>query len=437
MPKILLYVFFFVCYLCWMVASFFSLNKVKSDLMSGKWFWSSELMLLEGLLGFFGSIYLLSGLWSLKLVLLILIASHLGGLVAWVLNSILGAPPKEAGIRTLWAGKEFDIKYRVVSATLGVVCGLLSLSYPFVAGVAFFRHPWGSPVLEILVVKYTLLLLTLSGYVVQVIVIGSLLSSENLDDDTRQRVFINQGIGLIPMAIFVALAFWAFELGGAPLAVGFLGIPAGTLSPQMLLLLLILFAVTLLIPYLAGTQLARRRSLALMGKIRDYFDELEDILEAPTARLYLTKLGEVRDKIVSTQEQFTSSDALLDYERQTRLAAEKAPAEDQRMVEAIAQTRNFDARFRFLDSLAKLEKSLEEAIADLQQRPAETIEDAARHWSEKYKTRKEELTKTIDAAASRKPFITAAAGSLVGTIVVALVSEVTKTGWGWILQAPK
>jgi hypothetical protein len=26
---------------------------------------------------------------------------------------------------------------------------------------------------------------------------------------------------------------------------------------------------------------------------------------------------------------------------------------------------------------------------------------------------------------------------LVGTIVVALVSEVTKTGWGWILQAPK
>jgi hypothetical protein len=437
MSKVLLFIVFLICYLGWMVASFFSLNKVKSDLMEGKWFWSSELMLLEGLLGFFGSIYLLSGLWSLKLVLLILIASHIGGLVAWVLNSILGAPPKEAGIRTLWAGKEFDIKYKVVSVTLGVVCGLLSLSYPFVAGVAFFRHPWGSPVLEIQVVKYTLVLLTLSGYVVQMIVIGSLLSSENLDDEIRVRIFINQGIGLIPTAVFVALAFWAFGFGGAPLAVGFLGIPAGTLSPQMLLLLLILFAVTVLIPYLAGTQLARRRSLALTGKIRDYFDELEDILEAPAARLYLTKLGEVREKINNAQEQFTGGDALLDYERKTRQDGEKAGTEDRRMVEAIALTRSFDARFRFLDSLAKLENSLEEAIADLQQRPPETIEDAARHWSEKYKTRKEELTKTIDAAVSRKPFITATAGSLVWAIVVALVSEVTKTGWQWISQAPK
>ena len=43
MPKVLLYIVFLICYLCWMMASFFSLNKVKSDLLAGKWFWSSEL----------------------------------------------------------------------------------------------------------------------------------------------------------------------------------------------------------------------------------------------------------------------------------------------------------------------------------------------------------------------------------------------------------
>jgi membrane protein YqaA with SNARE-associated domain len=437
MLKVLLYVFFLVAYVCWALACAKSLKKVQSDLLGGKSFWSSEVILLESLAGFFGFIYLLSGLWSLKLVLLIFIASHLGGLVAWALGSILGAQTKDAGIRTLWAGKEIDIKHPIAMITLSGICGVLSLSYPVVAGVIFFRHPWGSPVLQSQVVKSTLLLLNLSGYLLLVIVNGSMLASENLDDDTRQRIFINQLVGLIPAAIYVALAFWAFGLGGSPLALGFLGIPAQTISLQTLLLLLFLFAATVLIPYLAGTQRARRKSLELLGKVKGLVAELEDILESPTASLYVDKLNELHNKVIKTQSQFTDDDAMLAYEVNARQNPDKVPEADKSLVAGIEKTRDLDARFRFLEDLGKLENEIETIVADLQKRTETTIEDAARHWAEKFKGRKEELGKTIETASSKKPFITASAGALVSTIVLTILGEVAKTAWHWIMQAPK
>jgi hypothetical protein len=437
MPKVLLFVLFLVAYVAWAVASAFCLKRVQSDLVEGKSFWNGQLMILDGLAGFFGSVYLLSGLWSLKLVLLLFITSQLGILAAWVLSLLLGAPYQIAGIRTLWAGKEFDLKYPVGSPVLGLSCGAMSWIYPIVAGILFFHHPWASSTLEILIVKCTLLLLSLPGYVLQVIVIGSVLASENLDDDTRQRIFISQSVGLIPAAIFVALAFWAFGLGGKPLDVGFLGVPAGTLSLQTLVLLLILFAATILIPFLVGTQRARRRELGLQKEIRSQFAEVEDLLGVPTPSLYLDELAQLRVQIDAVKEQFTTADKLLLFERNTRLNPNDAPATDQLMSDAIGKTRALDARFRFLDDLSKLQGDLDKVVAEIQKRPADKVEDAARQWSERFKSRKDDVSKIIDSASSRKPWLLATAGTLVSAVVLDIVSEVAKTGWQWIMHTPK
>ena len=193
MLKVLLFLSFLVAYGLWTVLCARTLKKVQSDLLVGKSFWSSEFMLLEGVVGFFGFIYLLSGLWSMKLVLLIFVVSHLGGLVSWFLSSILGAQSEKTGIRALSAGKEIDIKYPVPMLVLGVSCSLMVLAYPVVAGILFFRHTWKTSVLQLLEVKYSLLLLNLSGYVLLVIVTSLMLASENLDEETRQRVFIKIG----------------------------------------------------------------------------------------------------------------------------------------------------------------------------------------------------------------------------------------------------
>jgi hypothetical protein len=436
MLKVLLFLSFLIAFALFAWAAFKSSKKLQSDLLMGKSFWSGELMLLVSLGGFFALIYLLSGLWSLKLVLLMLVAAHLGSLAAWVLSAILGAQSEKIGLRALWAGKEIDIKYALPMRTLGLLTGLIFLAYPVVTGILFFRHQWGSQELQILIVKYSLLLLCLCGYVVLMIVVSISLASENLDEDTRQRLFINLLSGMIPGAVYVSLAFWAFGLGGKQHSFDFLGI-SRTISLQTWLLLLVFFSATILVPYLVGTQRARWRNLSLLERIRDIVAELAEILGSPASQFYISKLGGLRDKVLSTQEKFRNDDALLALAKEIGDHPDQVPAEAEPIVNALEKTRDMDARFRFLDALDKLEKELEEIAADLQKRPEATIEVAAEHWSKKYETRKADLIKEIETARTRKPLVTVGVGALATAILSGILSEVAKSAWHLVTHAPK
>jgi len=223
MLKILAFVVFLIAFVVWALGVAFCTLKLQKDLLEGRSFWSGELTLLVTYVGFFGFIYLLSGFWSLRLVLLFFIAAQLGALIGYVLNVALGAQSEKSGMRALWAGKEIDIKFPRLTMVGQILSGLIFLSYPVVAGVLYFHHVWSSEALKILIVKYSLLLLILSGYPLFIAIMMSILASENLDEDTRQRFFINQLCGMIPTALFVALAIWAFGIGGPGLPFDFAG----------------------------------------------------------------------------------------------------------------------------------------------------------------------------------------------------------------------
>jgi hypothetical protein len=340
-------------------------------------------------------------------------------------------------LRGLWAGGEIGIKHPVAIPVIVLLSGALTLCYPIVGGIVFFRHPWASQMLQIAVVKYSLLFLGLNGQLMLMAVTWSILSSEDIDDDTRQRIFINQIGGLIPTAIFAALAFWAFGLGGTPLTLDFIGAPEGTLSLQTLLLLLVFFGVTVLVPYLVGTQRARIKNLDFLKKVRGYVTEIAEILAVPTGSLYVVRLTALRDKIVSSGNQLVNSDPLLLCELSGRQNPEQVPADKKDMLDAIGKSRDLDVRFRFLEELKLLENELEGIVADLQKRDAATIEVAAEHWSKTYQNRKAERDKTIETTASKKPFVTATVGSMVMLIVSGVLSEVGKFAWQLIAHVPK
>jgi hypothetical protein len=148
-------------------------------------------------------------------------------------------------------------------------------------------------------------------------------------------------------------------------------------------------------------------------------------------------LTALRDKVAATKDQFINGDALLLFEKGVLESQEKLSEDDQTSADAIAKTRDLDARFRFLDDLSRFETELDEIIADLKNRPEATIEAAADQWSKKYEIRKAELAKKIEGATSGKPLVTAGVGTLVTTIVSGLLSEVARTSWQWIMQAHK
>jgi hypothetical protein len=60
------------------------------------------------------------------------------------------------------------------------------------------------------------------------------------------------------------------------------------------------------------------------------------------------------------------------------------------------------------------------------------METAALQWSEKYKGWKDDLLKDFDADSSEKSLVTAGAGSIISTLVLALFSDMAQTAWNWI-----
>ena len=146
-------------------------------------------------------------------------------------------------------------------------------------------------------------------------------------------------------------------------------------------MLLGFFALAVLIPYVVGTQRSRSLNVELMAKINAFVAELAEILESPTPSLYIAKLTALRDKVAATKDQFINGDALLLFEKGVLESQEKLSEDDQTSADAIAKTRDLDARFRFLDDLSRFETELDEIIADLKNRPEATIEAAADQWS--------------------------------------------------------
>jgi hypothetical protein len=438
MAKLFLFLAFLLVYVLWQVACFLAFKLIPNSVIKDNTLVVGEMSLLLGLAGFFAPVYLLSGLWSLKLFLLVLVSSHLSVVLAWVLNFMLGSQSNQSGSRAYSIGNEIEIRHLVLFKVVQYVFLFILIAYPVFSGIAFFRYPWASFTLETIIVRYTLLALNLCGYALLCIVNCLVLASDNLDDDTRQWSFINQAAGLAPTAVWVALASWAFGFAGAPLSLGSLGIPAHTLSWQTLVLLLGVFALTVLIPYVAGTARARRKRVALLEKQKSFVGNLEWILESPAPSGYLDKLNALSAKLDSARNEFIQAETLLQFEQEFKtLSAEQITPVVKSTYDALEKTRDLDPRFKYADALDKLRKDVEEIEAELQKLPAVAVVAAAKQFGDNYRSLKDNLDREIQSTSSTKPFITASAGSVVSAIVMAILGEVGKTAWQWIAEAHK
>lgn len=125
----------------------------------------------------------------------------------------------------------------------------------FFAFVFIIRHP--KKLIRLAVLKYSLILL-LGSYALTLPVLTGVLSSGFIDEDTRARYFINQFSGLIAYSLFISLLYWIFNSGSAPGHNVQLGNLSFSLSPQVILVLMLFLLVFLVLPYFIGVQKAKR-----------------------------------------------------------------------------------------------------------------------------------------------------------------------------------
>jgi hypothetical protein len=430
-------VLFFLLFLCavglWTWGGTVLNKKISQDIGKDSLFWKTENATLLSIAGFFAFIYLLSGMWNLRLVILFLVAGQLSLLMALVLNSLLGSQGEKFSSRVFAGGGELGLRYPKTSLVAMAILTLLLIVYLIAAGIIHFRYPWRSPALVSAAVKYTLLYF-ISSYPFLMTEVVAEITSEDLDEDTRQGMFIGQMTGLIPTALFAALALWAFGTGGADMPVS-LGSLSHSFSWKVTLLLVAYFALLILLPYFIGTQRGKRKRLALLQKRQEYMRSLADILESPSGSLYVPKLTALSDQVATERQTIEQNHQLMLLDDWKTKGSADFPESTAPLVEAFRHSRELDPRCKFFDYLTKLQTDLQEIIADLQARPAATIEDAAGKWSKTYETRHTQLGEEIKGATTARPLVTVAVGTVATAIVSPILAGVGKAAWAWIAAA--
>jgi hypothetical protein len=425
----LMFFLFLAAFACWVFLAFRAGQIVRHIPIAGIPFWNSEMMVLPGVIGFLGFIYLLSGFWNWELALIMVASVHLSPLAGWFLTNAFGKNAARGTARQFWMGLEIGAHSpRLVSNTFQLIA-FIAFSYPFVAGYIFFHHPWGSAVLEDQEIKCTLLLLTLSSYLATAIIVPKMLTSENLDEDTRQNLFFSQLAGLIPTAAYGAIGVSAF--GFNPNSIGFeaFGGLNRIVSLGLLGILCAFFAGTVLIPYLVGIQRGRVKEIGFLEQIKALVVEVEDVLETPLGAAHSTKLDELVERITTMSQQFLSGEQILSLYNAISLDPAKANEDQKRLKEAIDDTGDLDGRFCFLNELTRLKAELPEISSNLRMRTPSDADDAAAKWARRYESRKAELQQKIDDRSSHKPIVAAGLGSGVVIIVSGILGEVAKTAW--------
>lgn len=424
---------FLIAYGLFLVASVMMARWAQRIPLSGIPYRQTEIAVLFSLVCFFGFIYLLSGFWNARLVVIMLIAVHLGPLAGWFLTNAFGKNSALAHARQFWWGMEMGMKSPGLFTLPTYLALFGGLIYPIVAGIFYFRHARGSPVLQELEIKCTLILLTLCGQSSVSFMIPEMLASESLDEDTRQNVFFSQLGAMIPTAVYCAIGAAAFGFDEKSVRFDVWGSGMGrTISLQLLAIVFVFFAITALVPYLVGAKRARIREIGLLEGNRAIVAEIEDTLEMPLGALCVPKLEDARERITAQHQRLLEQETILATYQKFLENTEQLSGTQLSLKEAMDRTGSFDPRWRFAEDLTRLQIELREIIDNLRQQNPTEVGPAAEKWAKRYVNRKSDLKQQIDELASKKPIVAAGLGSGIMIILSGILGEVAKTAWGLI-----
>ena len=326
--------------------------------------------------------------------------------------------------------------YVAVKTPIVAICFLLpvffGIMYPLIAGYFYFTHPANSIELTILIFKLNVIIFMIIGLPFGIGIQTSILVSRNLDEESRKYVFAGAISGLIPLILLFTLTFLGFrvaEFSVSQLPLIFL--------IQLPIILVGIFFISVLLPYIIGFRRAKKYHLLLIDKQIDWYDKLLNILDFPTHQLYATKLNQLHTNLRDEINTFSSEDkeiSLFSQIDQNSIPDELLYLEQ--TVQAYRESRDLDLRFKYLDGINLLGEQVEEIIQDLAEKEnEEKREKAANVWAETYHFRKDELFREIENTKQTKSIGWAALGAIIAPVASVILAELGKLIWSIFLQS--
>ena len=394
------FIAFCVAYVLWTFGAIVVLLKIVSDVRKNRSFVNSELATILSLAGMFGFIYLLSGFFSLSLTILVVLAAQLGIAISGVLWALIGSYQTRWAERAAWAGAELQAKNPVSTMLIGLASAIVLFGYPVLAGILYYGHHYPPAQMTIRVIQLTLLYTFASTLVAQAPLLVRVLSSPDIDEQTRTRFLVVQLGGLVPTALLLALFYWTlpaldtgnFDLSAAGVSLQF--------SPTLIVVLVLYFVLLILLPYLVGAKRGRETRSQLLERRDDWLKELGQRLRAPTGLGHAAALLELQTGLASEWNSVAASDSMIAWGIGMQLppaqAAEFKKAFQGPIVDAFKDTRADDERFSYMDWLRETQKATAEIAAELQKSTvAEDIDKAATNWADVFREQGDDVQAQI------------------------------------------
>lgn len=369
------------------------------------------------LIGFLVSGWIISGILNENEVYLLWIFWFVVVIITGGLWIMLGGAASPWRIRVAWAILDYHKRLRGSICKIDVLIILISFVFALFL-ILYLYFLKGSPSLSSfdnlsMFMKAMLLTVILFGYLITIPPVIKLLISRNMDQDTRDIIFVTYFGYLCVSSFYLSLAFWLFEICKIDLDIAGTKFISQFVSPYLIVLLFILYTCTLLFPYLIGCQRGKRWRELMLNMRKEWINKLLDILEFPTPTVYISKGNELLEEIKLNRSDFE--------ERHLPKCDPEIDAVDEiGHLEFLYRSdiKSLDPRYSYIDYLNYLELKIKEFIKEVEPLDKNEIEAVAQKYVQLLQSRKKEVDQHAIELSQTKPQLMVYLAVLFGPILV-------------------
>jgi hypothetical protein len=403
----------------------------------------------------FTLVWVLSGFWDTRLVILAILATETATLLGLLLGAISGRGSVKTSLLSvsMELGVKHPVFWRIVLQLLPLV---VILAYVITCGIFLLSLEGDELPRQLLQATLLFLLaLILGGQLYQL----AMLASPYLDEETREAVMTSHIVGLVPLLLIFSILLSSYDAQGPGISLSTSDMSI-SVSIWAILILLGLFLVRTLLPFIIGSKKSAVVRSQYLQERQAFLTQAEEMLAVPTSTLYDEKLAELEAEARRKYKDLIRKHPLLelkDYDgsnvplgddqddpalKNSSLRGSNELAESMTESNWVLQgleptiekyweeAQAIDPRFEHLNWYRAFCQALEDARLDLNNRnEGQDRESAAAQWGQAFKKKRANLGEIkLTVPRARTPVV-AGAVALCGIVASTLTDQFGS--WLW------
>lgn len=290
--KIIIYIGFLLIYFLFLFVSYYYLIQANKNTKENSFIHEAIMMIVTNFL-LLSLVFVIGQFFNLKLLIFMISVFSIGLILYYALWALIGSPKIPFKSIGAWAGSNLALEQPTIIKIIQSISLIILIIYPILIGIVFFDNSRPVEELRLLAFRFTIILALMDFFLTIPYSFG-LLTSGYIDEDTRARFLIGNLIKIIPLAIYLSLLFWLYNIDNTAQQLILIGDASIVYSTHILFSLIgFLFLFTLL-PYSIGLNRAKRMT-------KDYLSSSIRILKKIKEVFELSSLDNVNNKILESK----------------------------------------------------------------------------------------------------------------------------------------